>query len=63
MQTQANFVNTSRAELVNTDALIEAFHNNLLSGIGVDVVDDEYSKDIEVINSALVKLAAMEPTL
>tara|TARA_X000000950_G_C13769100_1_gene600176 strand:- start:75 stop:1010 length:936 start_codon:yes stop_codon:yes gene_type:complete len=39
------FINTSRGEFVDEKALLKALNNGLLSGIGLDVTKNEYSKN------------------
>ncbi len=41
MKPSAILINTSRGGLVNTDALIYALENNLITGAGLDVFEDE----------------------
>ena len=41
MKTGAYFINTSRAPIVETDALVAALHEGRIAGAGIDVYDDE----------------------
>lgn len=54
------FVNTSRAEIVDNESLANAYVSGLISGIGIDVFENEYSDDIEerLTQSPLTRLAA-----
>lgn len=41
MKTGAILINTSRGEIVDTDALLQSLENNKLSGLGLDVIEGE----------------------
>lgn len=53
------FVNTSRGELVNESALIEALSEGKLAGAAIDVIQNEYS----INKSDLLRFAAKNDTL
>ena len=56
------FVNTSRAEIVDNEALLKAFKMDVISGIGIDVFDNEYDVQINkrLKESQIINLAKNE---
>lgn len=53
----AVFINTSRGELVNEDALLEALQNGPLAGAALDVIRDENAATGKPIKSPLIDYA------
>ncbi len=55
MKSGAVLINTSRGEIVDEDALVEAVKSGKLFGVGVDVLQSESDKNFEVMKSKLVE--------
>ncbi len=55
LKSGAVLINTSRGEVVDETALVEAIESGKLFGVGVDVLESESDRDFAASNSKLVK--------
>lgn len=67
MKDNAILINTSRGELVDINAIIDALHSQKLSGVGLDVLENEtsyFGKNCQMHNDILLnKLIELYPRL
>jgi D-3-phosphoglycerate dehydrogenase len=57
MKNSAYFINTSRAELIEKNALHKALFGKWIAGAGIDVMDDEFSNGSHLKKDPLYKYA------
>jgi D-3-phosphoglycerate dehydrogenase / 2-oxoglutarate reductase len=64
-QPGAYFINTSRGELVDQDALLEALEKKILAGAAIDVLADEFKPDFQktTMDHPLIKYASTHSNL
>jgi D-3-phosphoglycerate dehydrogenase len=62
MKESAYFINTSRGELVDEEALYDAINNNSIAGAAIDVIESEQTQT-NYLDHKLIQLAAKKRNL